>query len=404
MQKKTTFESAGIVIFAISMLSSGLNYLFQILCGRLLNAADYGQINALFSIINILVVAGSALGLSITKHIAESEKDYGGSVKGIFKQMIWIAPLFIAVSTAIICLLVGADFYTSFIASISTYATALAFIFYSVLQGKKQFLKVGVYNIIQPAFKFVCGIALLWIGLSYHSVLYTLSVGALIAMLYGYINAKKEINFLLKPESSDIKNVYKYFIFTFISTVCLTIFNNFDVLIIKNFFDETTTGLYSSASLFGKIILYIPVAFVTMMVPMVAESKTTDEAIKTLKKTLFYSIGVSGIACAGLFILRNFIIKLLMGEKFLPATEYILPVCIMMLMLVCVTVFVNFLIVKNDKWFTTISCIIAIITSVVLSIIFHKEVVQIICMLSTVYGLLVFALLTRIIKNTKRRI
>ena len=402
-KKQDSFEKNGMLIFAISIFASGLNYLFQILSGRLLDTADYGQINSLFSIINILTVLGSALGLSITKHIAESNHEVGGNIKRILKHAMWIMPIVMIMMTIIILAINRTDLYTSIVTAVATYAMAVAFIFFSILQGKKMFTNVGIFNLIQPAFKFVVGIVLLLIGLRYQSIMYVMAIGAILAMIYGYRKSKNVIDFSANANNNEVKLIYKYFVFTFISTICLTIFNNIDILIIKQFFDETATGMYSSAALFGKIILYIPTALITMMVPLVAESKTKEEATSALKKTFAYSIILSGIACAGLYILRTFIIKLLMGEKFLEATEFVLPVCVMMLSLVCATVFINYLIAKGDKWFTTVVCMIFVAIALITVLLIHSTISQIIYTLATIYLVLFVILLIRTLFLNKRK-
>jgi O-antigen/teichoic acid export membrane protein len=401
--KNNSFEKTGVLIFAVSMLSSGLSYLFQILCGRLLNTSEYGQINTLFSMISILAVIGSALGLSIAKYIAEAKTDYGGEIKTILKQAIYISPVFITVTIIMFHFFTNSNLYISIITAIATYFAAFASIFYGVLQGKKKFYKVNVFNMISPLCKLVIGISLLVIGLSYHSVIYTLIVGSIITILYGFVNSKKLINFNSQPNKNNINEIYKYFIFTFISTICLTIFNNFDILLIKSYFNNEITGMYSSAALFGKIILYIPTAFITMMVPIVAESKSNKESFNTLKKTFIMSFSLSSIACLCLFAFKKLIIKILMGDKYLPSAEFVLPTCIMMLALVCVTIFVNYSIIENDKFFAISSCFATIISSVILTFIFNKTVAQTIYTLSILYFILSIILIIRIFQKQKEK-
>ena len=140
-----------------------------------------------------------------------------------------------------------------------------------------------------------------------------------------------------------------------------------------------------------------------MMIPIVAECKTNKESIKTLKKTFICSVGISGIACIGLFLLKKFVIILLMGEKFLLAADYILPVCVMMLTLVCATVFTNYLIAIGDKWFTTIACIFSVIITILLALLFHTSVSQIMYLLSIVYFTLFIVLLVRTIFTTRKK-
>ena len=392
-KKDTSFEKQGIIIFAMSIFASGLNYLFQIVSGRLLDPVWYGELNSLFSIINILAVIGNSLGLSIVKYVAEMEDDLGANVKKVFKQCSIIAIPLSIIIVLIMSLLMHYNIVSSILTTMSIVTTALAFILYGVLQGKKKFFQVGIYNMLQPISKMVLGTVLLLIGLHYNFVLVAMSIGAIASAVYAYKCIKPEMATKSYENKTTINNVYKYFLFTLISMICLTVFNNVDILLVRNYFTEEIVGQYSSAALFGKIILYIPQALTIMMVPIVAEHKGDEK--KTLFKTMGYSLGLAGCASAGLYILRKLVITILMGEKYLPALEYIAPVCIMMLPLVGVTVLINYLIAYGDKWFVTISSAIGIIGVFTSSFMMHTSVSAMIYTISIIYAVLFVVLLAR---------
>ena len=392
-KKDTSFEKQGIIIFAMSIFASGLNYLFQIVSGRLLDPVWYGELNSLFSIINILAVIGNSLGLSIVKYVAEMEDDLGANVKKVFKQCSIIAIPLSIIIVLIMSLLMHYNIVSSILTTMSIVTTALAFILYGVLQGKKKFFQVGIYNMLQPISKMVLGTVLLLIGLHYNFVLVAMSIGAIASAIYAYKCIKPEMATKSYENKTTINNVYKYFLFTLISMICLTVFNNVDILLVRNYFTEEIVGQYSSAALFGKIILYIPQALTIMMVPIVAEHKGDEK--KTLFKTMGYSLGLAGCASAGLYILRKLVITILMGEKYLPALEYIAPVCIMMLPLVGVTVLINYLIAYGDKWFVTISSAIGIIGVFTSSFMMHTSVSAMIYTISIIYAVLFVVLLAR---------
>ena len=392
-KKDTSFEKQGIIIFAMSIFASGLNYLFQIVSGRLLDPTWYGELNSLFSIINILAIIGNSLGLSIVKYVAEIQDDLGANVKKIFKQCtIFAIPISVAI-VLVMSLLMHYNIVSSILTTISIVSTALAFILYGVLQGKKRFFEVGIYNMMQPVSKMILGTVLLLIGLHYNFVLVAMSTGAVASALYAYKCIKPEMKVVSNENKTTINNVYKYFLFTLISMICLTIFNNVDILLVRSYFTEEMVGQYSSAALFGKIILYIPQALTIMMVPIVAEHKGDEK--KTLFKTLGYSLGLAGCASAGLYILRRLVITILMGEKYLPALEYIAPVCIMMLPLVGVTVLINYLIAYGDKWFVTVSSALGIIGVFTASFMMHTSVSAMIYTISIIYAVLFVVLLAR---------
>ena len=254
-QKDTSFEKQGIVIFAMSIFASGLNYLFQIVSGRILDPVLYGELNSLFSIINILAVIGNSLGLSIVKYVAEMQDDLGANVRKIFRQCSIVAiPLSVLIVLVMTCLM-HYNIWSSIFTTLSIVSTGLAFILYGVLQGKKRFFQVGIYNMLQPVSKMVIGTVLLLIGLHYNSVLIAMSAGAVIAMLYAHNCMKNEMEKTSPENNETVKNIYKYFLFTLVSMICLTVFNNIDILLVRNYFTEEIVGQYSSAALFGKIIL-----------------------------------------------------------------------------------------------------------------------------------------------------
>ena len=392
-KKDNSFEKQGIIIFAMSLFASGLNYLFQIVSGRILDPVSYGELNSLFSVINILAVIGNSLGLSIVKYVAEMNDDIGANIRKIFKQCSLVAiPLAVAIVLIMTCLM-HYNIISSIFTTISIISTALAFVLYGVLQGKKKFFQVGIYNMIQPISKMLIGTILLLIGIHYNVVFVAMTLGAVISMVYARKCINQELASTASSNDTTIKNIYQYFMFTLISMICLTVFNNVDILLVRNYFTNEMVGQYSSAALFGKIILYIPQALTIMMVPIVAEHNGNEK--KTLFKTMLYSLGLAGIACTGLFICKKLIITILMGEKYLPSLEYILPVCVMMLPLVGVTVLINYLIAYGDKWFATISSAIGVIGILTAAYFASATIATMIYAIAIVYFVLFIVLLIR---------
>lgn len=360
-----------------------------------MDTAQYGELNSLFSVINILTVIGTAMGLSIAKFTAETKSDIGGNIKTIWKQSCIVGiPLFLIIAFA---LWKGMDFYivSSILTSGAIVLFSLSYIFYGTMQGKKEFMGVSIFNLIQPMFKITIGIlAILLIAkltgseYSYNAVFAVMMASSVVAIIYGYKKSEKSgLNFNSTVSDKNItKNIYRFFFFSLLSSICLVIFNNIDILIMRQFFEEETVGLYSSAALFGKIILYIPTALTIMMVPIVAESK--EKGKTALKKTLLYSLGLSVFACIVLYILKDFIISLLMGEKYLSSTEYILPVCIMIIPLVLVTVLVNYLLASGYELFVSACCIGSVLMMIASIYFVHYDIQTILYILTIIYSFL----------------
>lgn len=395
--KSKSFEKSGFLVLFLSIFGSGLNYLFQILSGRILDTASYGELNSLFSIVNIVTVLGTALSLGIVKYVAEKDNNFGGSIIKIFKQSSVVGLVVFALLTGILTYIFKFNLLSSLLSSFSIALFSLSYVFYGVLQGKKDFMGVSIFNLIQPVFKITLGIlgillmVKLNVAIPYNIVFVIMSVASVVACLFAYLKSKKiGINYTSEYDNVLVKNIYKFFLFSLMSSICLVIFNNIDILIIRQFFDETTVGYYSSAALFGKIILYIPTAFTIMMVPLVAENPHNSG--KVLKKTLIYAGGLSSFSAVILYLLRNFIIKILMGEKYLASADYILPVCVMILPLVFVTVLVNYLLAAGYEKFATATSAFAVIMMLVSAYFVHQYVETVLYIFTAIYICLLIVL------------
>lgn len=150
---KNSFEKTGVLVFSLSLLGSGFNYLFQILSGRILTAEEYGELNALFSVVNIVTVLGTAMGLSVAKYVAENDKEIGGSIMKVFKQSLMVLLFVFLGLTSVSHFLFHFSLISSILSSLAISCFSVSYIFYGTMQGKKDFMGVSFFNLIQPITK-----------------------------------------------------------------------------------------------------------------------------------------------------------------------------------------------------------------------------------------------------------
>lgn len=389
MQSKK-FERTAIYLFAVSIFASALNYLFQIISGRLLSQEDFGVLNSVFSVTNILTICGTALGLSITKDIAESGT-VDGKIPCIIKFFACIALPFTA---AVIGIMKVMNFSLSvcICSAVAICLISSTYIFYGMLQGKKMFVSLSIFNLIQPIFKTILGTVLIVLGLGINSAPVAMIAGSICCLIFGYIVFRKN-RAGKRADFTDIKPILSYTVFTLISTVCITVFNNIDILIVRNYFTEYDVGIYSCSALFGKILMYIPSALTVLLVPVAAGN--INEGRTALKKSLLYSFLLSSIAGAGLFVLKKPIISIIMGKDYLPASEYILPLCFTVIPLVLATVLINYLIAVGDKVFVSLAGICALAVMMIAVMFIHSTISSVLLILTGVYSVLTVVLFIR---------
>ncbi len=394
--EKLNFEKNAVFMLVMSALASGFNYLFQIISGRLLTKEDYGALNSVFSVVNIVTVAGVALGLSIAKSISQNSDKIGSKTKRILSICLLAFPVFVF---AVFLAMYFMDYpiKTALLTAITTYLVSVSYVFHGTLQGKQMFSRVGVFGVIMPAVKCIVGSVLLILSLGFDSALLAIALGSVLSMAFGYFALKNETDFSEKSvKFSEVSPVFGFLFFTLVSSLVLVFYNNIDILLVRRYFSEYDVGIYSCSALFGKIILYIPAILTTIMFPKAAQN-SKDKSI--LIKTLSYSFLISSVSSVILYVLRNFIIKIIMGAEFLPAGEYILALIAEILPLVLITVLVNYLIAKGDKWYVTTACAVSVLFIVLAAHFFHSGIKALLLSLSAVYVCLFVILLIRGLKK-----
>ena len=107
--------------------------------------------------------------------------------------------------------------------------------------------------------KLIFSIGLVLLGWKVYGIITALLLGTGIAIVYGVHYMKKYI--LHKDKESarhgiDLKEFLRYSFGTIVAQGCVIALTNGDILLVKAYFDDTQAGLYSSASVIGKIAMY----------------------------------------------------------------------------------------------------------------------------------------------------
>lgn len=154
----------------------------------------------------------------------------------------------------------------------------------------------------------------------------------------------------------------------FITSSAITLYVNFDVIILQQLtHDATIVGYYSTAikmvKVFLAVIITLSVVLVARQSFLAGEGKHT-EMQANINKYLQFILVMGLPVCAGLFLLAPEIILLIAGDKFLPAvplmrTLSFLPIIIALSNIFCFQVLVPY---KQEKKFL-VAAIIGCITS-----------------------------------------
>jgi O-antigen/teichoic acid export membrane protein len=376
------------------MAANFLNYLFQIIMGRLLNTTDYGTLNALFSIITIFSVPSSIISLVVSKYITEFRASNAGIRPLILKivKIVLFASLTLLILAAIFSGLVANYINISEKQLVIMAALTIVFGFFTaivagVFQGEKYFITLGFYNLISPVAKITIGILLVFIGYRLFGIMGAMIMGGIVSMVLGTLIVR--MFFHNQQQSETAKNpegLIRYSLYALVISICMAFMSNIDTILVKHYFAGQLSGVYSSASILGKIILYIPGAFMIVMFPIVAESSgNIHKILGIMKKSVFY---ISLLLFGSIVILNLFprlIISILFGAHYLQATGFIRMITVMIIPLSFLTVLMNFYLAINRVHLLIASLVAACIATMLLVYFYHGSIYQVLTVMSIVY-------------------
>ena len=115
----------------------------------------------------------------------------------------------------------------------------------------------------------------------------------------------------------------------FIAMLIITLMYSLDIILAKYLFDANTAGLYSVASMIGKMIFVASSTIAFAMFPISSEKFLNGNKEKTLgvaRKASLAIVGLCGFSVLMLWLFPNFIVGLLFGKQYLAISGILLYV------------------------------------------------------------------------------
>ena len=221
-EKKYEFEKDSFILFILMMTANVINYVFQIVMGRLFNVAEYGELNSLFAIFTLVSLPMNALTLVVAKYVTSyTARGLQGQALGFIKKFFFYI-LFISVVLVVLGSTIS-PWLAGFIRTEDTVAIVFLFIVAGMatstaivtgsLQGLQKFFDYGLVNIINPLIKLVGSIFLVLLGLKINGVLGAMLMGNFVLLFLGYFILKKHFRSVqIAKVEIDKKDIFKYFI------------------------------------------------------------------------------------------------------------------------------------------------------------------------------------------------
>ena len=299
--------------------------------GRALGPHQYGIFGSLFAISYIIYVLTNTIQTGsarfISKFIGENKKNMIGIFSvGLFKRMLILGlSLFFVIAILsnqiAIYLKINSIIPIVILASIFIFSTLLP-VNLGIIQGLEKFLPLGFNMILNFSAKLIFGIILVWIGFGVNGAIGGVVLGFLFALIFSYIPIRKYFKNTRRNNEKEFNfsELYVYSFPTMIAMFCYSVPANIDVIIAKHFFASDIAGIYTAATVLGKIILFVPGAIAIVMFPKIsrlhAEKKDTNHVLNI---SLIYTGFLSSIMAIGYWFFPNFAITIPYGSEYIDA-------------------------------------------------------------------------------------
>ncbi len=338
LKSRTFFKDKllkGTTIILLGMLSGSLfNYLYHLVSGRLLEPGQYGLLESLIVLTYFLGVFSGAFSYSAVNLMAKKKKEEVWQTTLYLEKMALRLAVFFAAIFAIaypllkrLLHLPESEIFLIFIFQIPAFFLLAAY--QPTLQARLKFVDFSLVGVAQPVFKIVLlVILLLLLPREAQSALLAITLsGWLIIFLSRFLVKRRWCHLADSNRCRSLGNrFWSYSALSLLTNLALVSLYNTDLILVRHFFSSQESGIYSAASVLGRIIFFISSAILMVAFPLMVRTKTKVRRLKSnLLKAVAFVIGLCSLGILIYSLLPGVVVNFLYSENYRSAAV-ILPV------------------------------------------------------------------------------
>lgn len=320
---------AGMIVFAgIAALNAG-NSLFHLLSARFLGPADYSELVALLALSGLVALPLGALQLAVARSVAaDVARGLHADVAARARQGLLISfTIAVALTLALLAATPLIKHLLSIEASLPVLLTAvmtipalLAPALWGVAQGLQRFSVISGSITVGTALRLALLGTLLPFGLTVEMALGATFVAMIASALVPFIVL---MPLLRRPAGHAGHSTLAFLRSSLpiaVGTLAITALTTIDLLVAKVVLPSTEAGEYGSASLVGRLILYVPATVATVLLPKVSSRAAVERATADiLRASVLVTVAISVAATVILFTLPRLVLDASFGREFTDA-------------------------------------------------------------------------------------
>jgi O-antigen/teichoic acid export membrane protein len=313
-----------------NMFANVINYIYQVVMGRSLGIAGYGELSSVFAIFYIVTIVPLSASPAMIKFISSAKNHneaafvYERINKFIFKAAVAIGIIVLVVSPFVATFL-HIKLIDVLVISPVVFFSLITISNQSLLQGVLRFWGNVGPNIVSSSIKLIFGIILVIIGWHVFGAIVGVLFGAAVAYIYSWYLARNFLRKIKAKGNFDFHKFLKYSLPVLIFSFSFTSFFTMDLILVKHFFSDVNAGIYATLSILGKIIYFAAAPIAGVMFPLVAGRHSRGEKyFQLLLTSLLVTVGVSLGIVVIYALFPSFIIQMFAkGNNLIPSVDLI---------------------------------------------------------------------------------
>jgi O-antigen/teichoic acid export membrane protein len=149
-----------------------------------------------------------------------------------------------------------------------------------------------------------------------------------------------------------------------LSHACFMLFSAIDVLLLERLAGTASVGVYSVAKTLGAVLLFVPVGVSTLLVPKAANLPRREQR-QLLKRTLAWSLLISGGVLALYLLLARPLVRAMFGPDYVAASGTYLALGLAMVLLGADNIVTAIVVGAGNPGFETASRVVALLAAAV---------------------------------------
>ena len=375
---------------AATTVANVLLYLFQLVVGRSLGPEDYSLFSALFGIVYLGSNLANSVQVSVAKLVssalARSDSTQAGTiVTSILMQVIVIGAFLFgafALAASSIASYLHSD---SVLPVLITGLVIILFLWVPVtmgaLQGAERFRAYAGVLLTFASTRLLFAIAALATNLGTLGVLVGAGIASLVTAITGLALVKPPIT-LRKITYPDRESFLKVLPAAVIGTIAIGLPGSADLFLVRHFFSAEQAGLYAGASILGKVVLILPMAVSTVLLPRFTHDRTLENtSLRLLYRGVLLTAVISGATCVGFVLLPRLALSILLGPEYASADSLVPLYAITMFLFSLSVVFLHYNFAAGQTTYFYFILLPHLALQIILVYAFHQTLSQVLMIL-----------------------